>query len=158
MAYRNFHGLDTRIVRFFNTYGPRMRLDDGRVVPNFVKQALLGQPITVYGDGQQTRSFGYYEDIIDGVYRLAMSDFQEPVNLGTHEERTILEFAQAVIKATGSSSEIVHMPAAQDDPRQRHPDLTRANTILGWHPSTSLEEGLQKTIPHFKSRLERMGK
>jgi dTDP-glucose 4,6-dehydratase len=153
MAYRNYHNLDTRIVRFFNTYGPRMRLDDGRVVPNFVKQALLGQPLTVYGDGQQTRSFGFYEDIIDGVYRLAMSDFQEPINLGMHEERTILQFAEAVIKATGSSSGIVHMPATQDDPRQRQPDLTRARSILGWQPSTSLEEGLEKTIAYFKRRI-----
>ncbi len=158
MAYRNYHSVDTRIVRFFNTYGPRMRLDDGRVVPNFVKQALLGQPLTVYGDGHQTRSFGYYEDIIDGVYRLAMSDFQEPVNLGTHEERTIIEFAEAVIKATGSKSPIIHMPAALDDPRQRHPDLTRANTILDWYPKTSLEEGLVMTIEYFRKRIELVGK
>ncbi|MEZ0324685.1 MAG: UDP-glucuronic acid decarboxylase family protein [Fimbriimonas sp.] len=158
MAYRNYHNVDTRIVRFFNTYGPRMRLDDGRVVPNFVKQALLGQPLTVYGDGAQTRSFGYYEDIIDGVYRLAMSDFQEPVNLGTHEERTILEFAEAVIKATGSKSQIIHMPSVLDDPRQRHPDLTRANTILDWYPTTSLEAGLEKTIEYFRKRIELVGK
>ncbi len=158
MAYRNFHGLDTRIVRFFNTYGPRMRLNDGRVVPNFVQQALRGEPITIYGDGKQTRSFGFYEDIIDGVYRLAMSKYQEPVNLGTHEERTILQFAQAVIEATGSKSEIVHVEAAVDDPRQRHPDITRANTILGWHPSTSLQEGLAKTIEYFQGRIEAAAK
>ncbi|HEY0867129.1 MAG TPA: UDP-glucuronic acid decarboxylase family protein [Fimbriimonas sp.] len=153
MAYRNFHGLDTRIVRFFNTYGPRMRLDDGRVVPNFVSQAIKGEPITVYGDGLQTRSFGYYADIIDGVHRLAMSDYQEPVNLGTHEERTILDFAKLVIEITGSKSEIVYRPAATDDPKQRHPDLTRANTILGWHPTTSVEDGLRQTVEYFRDKI-----
>ncbi len=153
MAYRNFHGLDTRIVRFFNTYGPRMRLDDGRVVPNFVAQALRNAPITVYGDGQQTRSFGYYADILDGVYRLATSDYQEPVNLGTHEERTILEFAKAVIAAVGSTSEIIHLEAAVDDPKQRHPDITRATTILGWTPTTNLDTGLAKTIEYFRSKI-----
>lgn len=152
-VYRDHYGLDTRIVRFFNTYGPRMRLDDGRVVPNFVRQALLGEPLTVYGDGNQTRSFGYYEDIIDGVYRLAMSDYKEPVNLGTHEERTILEFAEAVRAAVGSRSEIVHLPAAIDDPQQRKPDNTRALKILGWTPTTPLEEGLKKTIAYFQDRL-----
>jgi dTDP-glucose 4,6-dehydratase len=153
MAYRNFHGLDTRIVRFFNTYGPRMRLDDGRVVPNFVKQALLGNDITIYGDGSQTRSFGFYSDILDGVYKLAMSDYTEPVNIGTHEERTILQFAEEVIQATGSKSRIVHLPATEDDPQRRHPDLTRANTILNWHPSTPLKEGLEKTIAYFRAKL-----
>jgi dTDP-glucose 4,6-dehydratase len=153
MAYRNFHNLDTRIVRFFNTYGPRMRLDDGRVVPNFVKKALLGEPITIYGDGNQTRSFGYYEDIIEGVMKLADSDYGEPVNIGTLEERTISEFAREVILATGSSSEIIHLDALVDDPRQRRPDLTRANTILGWFPKTSLAEGLSRTIPYFKTKL-----
>ena len=136
MAYHHFHGLDTRIVRFFNTYGPRMRLNDGRVVPNFIRQALLGQEITIYGDGLQTRSFGYYSDILDGVIKLAASDFHEPVNIGTLEERTILAFAQEIVKATGSKSQIVHAAAAVDDPRQRRPDLTRANSILGWSPST----------------------
>jgi dTDP-glucose 4,6-dehydratase len=153
MAYRSYHGLDTRIVRFFNTYGPRMRLDDGRVVPNFIHQALLNEDITIYGDGSQTRSFGYFEDILDGVYRLALSDYQEPVNIGTHEERTILQFAETVIKATGSRSRIVHVEANPDDPKRRHPDLTRANTILGWYPKTSLEEGLEKTIHYFKHQL-----
>ena len=150
MAYHRHKGLDTRIVRFFNTYGPRMRLDDGRVVPQFVKQALMGEPLTVHGEGQQTRSFGYFEDIVDGVYRLAMSDYHEPVNIGTHEERTILQFAQEVIRLTGSGSAIVHVESNVDDPKQRHPDLTRANTILGWHPSTKLEDGLRKTIDYFK--------
>ncbi len=153
MAYHRHHGLDTRIVRFFNTYGPRMRLDDGRVVPQFVKQALLGEPLTVHGAGGQTRSFGYYADVVDGVYKLAMSDYHEPVNIGTHEERTILEFAREVIRITGSASSIVHVESNVDDPKQRHPDLTRANTILGWYPSTSLEDGLRPTIEHFKGQL-----
>lgn len=157
MAYHRHFGLDTRIVRFFNTYGPRMRLDDGRVVPQFVKQALLGEPLTVHGAGQQTRSFGFYEDIVDGVYRLAMSDFHEPVNIGTHEERTILEFAQEVIRITGSKSTIVHVESNVDDPKQRHPDLTRANSILGWYPSTKLEDGLRKTIEYFQGVIEKRG-
>lgn len=150
MAYHRHRGVDTRIVRFFNTYGPRMRLDDGRVVPQFVKQALLGEPLTVHGEGQQTRSFGFYADILDGVYRLAMSDFHEPVNIGTHEERTILEFAKTILAITGSKSEIVHVESNVDDPKQRRPDLTRANTILDWHPSTNLETGLRKTIDYFQ--------
>lgn len=150
MAYHNFHGVDTRIVRFFNTYGPRMRLDDGRVVPNLVSQALKGEPLTIYGTGQQTRSFGFCHDILDGVYKLAMSDYHEPVNIGSHEERTILEFAHIVLRLTGSSSEIVFRDALEDDPKQRHPDLTRANTILSWHPTTGIEEGLTKTIEYFR--------
>lgn len=153
MAYHRKHGVDTRVVRFFNTYGPRMRLDDGRVVPNFIAQALKGEPLTVYGDGLQTRSFGFYRDIIEGVWLLANSDVNEPVNIGTEQERTVLDFAEAVIKATGSDSKIVHLDAAIDDPRQRRPDLTRARTILGWQPSTSLEEGLKETIDFFEQRL-----
>jgi len=153
MAYHNFHGIDTRIVRFFNTYGPRMRLDDGRVVPNFVRQALAGEDITVYGDGSQTRSFGYCGDILDGVYKLAMSDFHEPVNIGTREERTMLEFAEEVIRATGSKSKVIHLPALTDDPKRRLPDLTRAKEVLGWEPSTRLGEGLAKTIPYFKQKM-----
>lgn len=153
MAYHNYHGLDTRIVRFFNTYGPRMRLDDGRVVPNFIKQALLGEPLTVYGDGSHTRSFGYYEDILEGAWRLSLSDFHEPVNIGALEERTVLEFARKVIEITGSKSKIVHMDAAIDDPKQRRPDLTRAESILGWKATTSLEDGLRKTIEYFKTKL-----
>lgn len=155
MAYHHYHGLDTRIARFFNTYGPRMRLDDGRVVPNFIKQALLGEPLTVYGDGSHTRSFGYYEDIIEAVWRLAHAPFHEPVNIGTREERTVLEFARAVIQVTGSGSEIVHTPSAPDDPRQRCPDLTRAREVLGWEPTTSLEEGLARTVGYFRERLKR---
>jgi dTDP-glucose 4,6-dehydratase len=154
IVYRDHFGLDTRIVRFFNTYGPRMRLDDGRVVPNFIAQALRNEPLTVYGNGEQTRSFGYYADIIDGVYRLAMSDYQQPVNLGTHEERTIYQFAKAVIEAIGSKSEIIHLDAAVDDPKQRHPDITRAETILDWHPSTSLADGLAQTIAYFRDKVE----
>jgi len=153
MAYRNHHGLDTRIVRFFNTYGPRMRLNDGRVVPNFVKQALQGEPLTVYGDGSQTRSFGYVSDIIEGVVRLAYSEYKEPVNLGTQQERTILQFAEAVIAATGSNSKIVYLPAAVDDPKQRRPDTTRARTILGWEPTVPLDEGLALTIEYFRGKV-----
>jgi dTDP-glucose 4,6-dehydratase len=153
MAYHRYHGVDTRIVRFFNTYGPRMRLDDGRVVPNFIAQALRGEPLTIYGDGNQNRSFGYCSDTVDGVYRLAMSDYHEPVNIGSLHTRTILEFAEAVRDAVGSNSEIVHLPALVDDPRQRRPDLTRANSILGWYPTTSLEDGLAKTIAYFRSRV-----
>lgn len=153
MAYHRFHGVDTRIVRFFNTYGPRMRLDDGRVVPNFVSQALGSKAITVYGSGSQTRSFGYVDDILQGVYRLAMSDYHEPINIGSREEKTILEFAQLVIWATGSKSEIIHMPALPDDPRRRHPDLTRANTILGWEPTTKIEQGLAKTVEYFRRAM-----
>lgn len=154
MSYRRIYGLDTRIVRFFNTYGPRMRLDDGRVVPNFISQALRGEPLTVYGDGQQTRSFGFYRDIIDGVWRLGNSGYQEPVNIGTQEERTVLEFAEAVLRATGSHSRVIHVEAAIDDPRQRRPDLTRAKAILDWEPSTSLDDGLAETVAFFRETLE----
>lgn len=153
MAYHNFHGLDTRIVRFFNTYGPRMRLDDGRVVPNFIKQAILGEPVTVYGDGSHTRSFGYYDDILEAVWRLANTQFFEPVNIGTQEERTVLEFAKLVIEITGSKSKIKHLDAAVDDPKQRKPDLARANSLLNWHPTTSTEEGLRKSIDYFRQKL-----
>jgi dTDP-glucose 4,6-dehydratase len=155
MAYHHAHGLDTRIVRFFNTYGPRMRLDDGRVVPNFVKQALLGEPLTIYGDGNQTRSFGYYEDTIHGVMLLAKSQFHDPVNIGTNEEYTVLQFASEVIRVTGSKSEIVFLPALVDDPKQRHPDLTRAKEVLGYESRVSLREGLDKTIAHFAETLLR---
>jgi dTDP-glucose 4,6-dehydratase len=153
MAYHNFHGLDTRIVRFFNTYGPRMRLDDGRVVPNFIKQAILGEPLTVYGDGSHTRSFGYYEDILEAVWRLAQVQYHDPVNIGTQEERTVLEFAKLVIQITGSKSAIEHLDAAIDDPKQRKPDLTRAKGVLHWEPTTSLEDGLRKSIEYFREKL-----
>jgi len=153
MAYRDWHSLDTRIARFFNTFGPRMRLNDGRVVPNFVKQALTGQPLTIYGDGSQTRSFGYVSDLIEGVVRLAKSSYKEPVNLGSQEERTILEFAKAVIATTNSNSEIIFLPALTDDPKQRRPDTTRAKTILDWEPKVSLENGLALTIEFFERKL-----
>lgn len=153
MAYHNYHGLDTRIIRFFNTYGPRMRLDDGRVVPNFIGQALRGEPLTVYGDGSQTRSFGYVEDILECVWRLMNSDIHDPVNIGTPYEFTILEFAKLVLSATGSQSPINFLPALEDDPKQRRPDTTRAKTLLGWEPTTTLEQGLARTIPYFKNEL-----
>lgn len=154
MAYHNFHGLDTRIARFFNTYGPRMRLDDGRAVPSFVTRALRGEPLTVYGDGLQTRSFAYVDDIIEGVWKLAHSGYSDPVNLGNDDEMTILEFAEAVKIATASSSEIVFEEAVEDDPRQRRPDLARAREVLGWEAATSLEEGLAKTIVSVKAVLD----
>lgn len=153
MAYRNFHKVDTRITRFFNTYGPRMRLDDGRVVPNFIAQALRGEPLTVYGDGLHTRSFCYVDDTIEGTLMLAESNYQEPVNIGAEFEFPILEFAKLILKLTGSDSEIVHLEAAIDDPKQRRPDLTRARTVLGWEPKTSVEEGLRRTIEYFKSKV-----
>lgn len=153
MAYHQFHGLDTRIVRLFNTYGPRMRLDDGRVVPNFIHQALLGEPLTVYGDGSHTRSFGYCADILDGIWKLSQSDHAEPVNIGSDDERTVLELAQVIVRLTGSTSEIAFQPAATDDPQRRKPDLTKARTLLNWQPTTSLESGLATTIDYFRRKL-----
>jgi dTDP-glucose 4,6-dehydratase len=153
MAYRNWHGVDTRIARFFNTFGPRMRLNDGRVVPNFIKQALLGEPLTIYGDGSQTRSFGYVSDLIDGVLRLAKSGYQEPVNLGTQAEMTVCDFAHKIIEMTGSSSEVVFLPALVDDPKQRKPDIERAKQVLGWVPKVELVDGLNLTIAYFKEKL-----
>ncbi len=156
MAYHHFHSLDTRIVRFFNTYGPRMRLDDGRVVPNFLSQALRGEPLTVYGDGSQTRSFGYVEDIVEGVWRLANSDFHEPVNIGTEDEYTVLDFAKVVLQVTGSSSPIEYKPALPDDPKQRRPDLTRARQVLnGWEAKVPLKEGLKRTAEYFETKIVR---
>lgn len=157
MAYRDYHGVDTRIIRLFNTYGPRMRLDDGRVVPNFVRQALLGEPITVYGDGSHTRSFGFVDDILDGVLLLLDSDYREPVNIGSTDERTVLEFAELVREMADSRSEIVFQAAAVDDPKRRRPDLTRAETVLGWRPTTSLEVGLRRTLAFFKESLATRG-
>lgn len=153
MAYHRHKGMDTRIVRFFNTYGPRMRADDGRVVPNFVMQALRNEAITVYGEGTQTRSFGYVDDSIEGVLRLADSDCTEPVNIGSQWEFTVVEFARLVIQLTGSKSEIVHLPPLPDDPRQRRPDTTRALERLDWKPTTSLEDGLRATIEYFRLGL-----
>jgi len=157
MAYHRAHGLQTRIARIFNTYGPRMRLNDGRVVPNFVRQALLGEPLTVYDDGSRTRSFCYVSDLIEGLWRLLLSDQVEPVNLGNPQEMTILELARMIIALSGSRSEIafVHPDASRtaDDPRTRQPDITRARTLLGWEPAVSLEQGLEETIAYFRQVL-----
>jgi len=154
MAYHRRHKLDTRIVRIFNTYGSRMRLNDGRVVPNFIEQALRGEDITVYGDGSQTRSFCYVSDEVEGIYRLMMSDHTLPVNIGNPEEHTILEFAKIILDMTGSGSKITFKELPVDDPKQRRPDITKARTILGWEPKVSLERGLKETIEHFKDILD----
>lgn len=151
MAYHNFHGVETRIVRIFNTYGPRMRLDDGRALPTFMNQALNGQDITVFGDGSQTRSFCYVDDLVDGIYRLLLSDYHLPVNIGNPSEITLREFAEEVLKLTGASSKIVYEPLPQDDPKQRKPDITKANTILGWEPKVDRSEGMKVTWDYFKS-------
>jgi len=153
MAYHRFHGIETRIVRIFNTYGPRMRLNDGRVVPNFISQALSGKPLTVYGDGSQTRSFCYYTDMIEGIHRLLKSDVDTPVNLGTPTEYTILEFAKKIIEATGSTSGIIHKKLPQDDPKVRCPDITKARELFGWEPKVFLDEGLKKTISFFSKSV-----
>ena len=151
MAYHRAHGLDTRIVRIFNTYGPRMRLDDGRVVPNFIGQALRNEPLTVYGDGAQTRSFQYYSDLVEGIYRLLNSDFTDPVNIGTQQELSILEFAHLVNEITRNPAGIVFKKdeRIKGDPQTRRPDTTRAKTILGWEPTVKIDEGLEKTIAYF---------
>jgi dTDP-glucose 4,6-dehydratase len=153
MAYHRMHGIDTKIVRIFNTYGPRMRLDDGRIVPNFLTQALRGEPMTVYGEGTQTRSFCYVSDLVDGIYRLALSKENLPVNIGNPNEFTIIEFANLVKKLTDSQSPIEHLPLPQDDPKQRRPDITRARTLLGWEPKVSIEEGLGRTVEYFRNAL-----
>src|SRR6201993_3108574 len=151
MAYRRYHKVDTRIVRIFNTYGPRMQLNDGRVVPNFMKQALRGEPLTVYEDGKQTRSFCYVSDEIDGFVRLSKSDEHPPVNIGNPNEFTILECAQMVLKVTGSKSKILYEPLPQDDPKQRCPDITKARQLLGWEPKIDLEAGLPLSLAYFKN-------
>ncbi|WP_318343179.1 UDP-glucuronic acid decarboxylase family protein [Flagellimonas baculiformis] len=151
MAYHRHHGLDTRIIRIFNTYGSRMRLNDGRVVPAFMGQALRGEDLTVFGDGSQTRSFTYIDDQIEGIYRLLMSDYVEPINIGNPDETTILEFAEEIIKLTGTDQKIVYKPLPQDDPLQRQPDITRAKEILGWEPKVHRSEGLKKVYDYFKS-------
>jgi dTDP-glucose 4,6-dehydratase len=150
MAYHRHHGVDTRIVRIFNTYGPRMRPRDGRVVSNFIVQALRGDPLTVYGDGTQSRSFCYVDDLIDGIVRLYERGGHEPTNVGNPIEFTMLELAELVLRLTGSRSTIVHKPLPTDDPRQRQPDITKARTELGWEPAVPLEEGLRRTIPYFR--------
>ncbi len=155
MAYHRYHGLDTRIVRIFNTYGPRMRLNDGRVLPNFVYQAFTGQPLTVYGDGRQTRSFCYVSDLIEGIYRLVQSNEHEPVNLGNPEEVTILEFAERVRTLAGVDVPIVFRPLPTDDPRRRCPDITKARRLLNWEPRVKLEEGLPATLDYYRPRVRR---
>ena len=153
MAYHRTHGMKTRIVRIFNTYGPMMRTNDGRAVPNFLLQALQNQPLTVYGDGSQTRSLCYVDDLIEGIVRLLATDYAEPVNLGTDDEVTILQLATRIRDLSGSKSEIVFKPLPEGDPKQRRPDLTRARKLLGWEPRTSLDAGLAKTIAYFRERL-----
>jgi len=153
MAYHRYHKVDTHIVRIFNTYGPRMRLKDGRVVPAFVGQALRGEPLTVFGEGQQTRSFCYCSDLIDGIYRLSRCDFHEPVNIGNPTEFTILDFAKLIIKLTGSKSKITYEPLPEDDPKQRRPNITRAKELLGWEPKVKLEDGLRQAIEYFKDKV-----
>lgn len=151
MAYHRYHGVETRIVRIFNTYGPRMRLDDGRALPAFVSQALKGEDVTVFGDGSQTRSFCYVSDLIDGIYKLLLSDESEPVNIGNPSEITILQFAEEVLKQTGSKSKIIHKELPVDDPKVRQPDISKAKKILSWEPKVDREEGLRITIDYFKS-------
>jgi dTDP-glucose 4,6-dehydratase len=157
MAYHRYHNLDTRIVRIFNTYGPRMRLNDGRVVPNFIAQALRGEPLTVYGDGNRTRAFCYVSDLVDGIYRLLLSNEAEPVNIGNPNEMTIVDFAQKIITLTGSRSEITFVKPTdertKDDPKVRRPDIGKARRILGWEPQVSIDEGLRRTIDFFRSRV-----
>ncbi len=154
MAYHRYHQLDTRIIRIFNSYGPRMRLDDGRVLPNFMGQALRGEPLTVYGDGSQTRSFCYVDDLVEGIVRLLGTDFHEPVNLGNPDEVTVLEFAKEILALSGSESQIEYRPLPQDDPRVRKPDITRARKVLGWEPRVSRSEGLRRTLDYFKAKVQ----
>jgi dTDP-glucose 4,6-dehydratase len=153
MAYHHEHGIETRIVRIFNTYGPRMRLNDGRVVPEFVSQALRHRPLTVFGDGSQTRSFCYCSDLVEGIHRLMERGDAFPVNLGNPREMTILEFAREIIRVTGSRSRIVHRPLPKDDPRQRQPDITRARALLRWEPRVTLPDGLRRTIEHLRGKV-----
>ncbi|MBI1294450.1 NAD-dependent epimerase/dehydratase family protein [bacterium] len=153
MAYHRAHAVDTRIVRIFNTYGPRMRINDGRVVPNFIKQALHSEPLTVYGEGNQTRSFCYVDDLVDGIYRLLVSNEVEPVNIGNPAELTILQFAQRINAIIGNEAGIIYKPLPKDDPQQRRPDITRARTILGWEPKVSLDAGLEPTVDYFAKKL-----
>ena len=153
MAYHNFHGLETRIVRIFNTYGPRMRLDDGRALPVFISQALRGEDLTVFGEGTQTRSFCYVSDMIEGIYRLLLFDDHRPVNIGNPYEISLLEFAKEIIELSGSTSKIIFKPLPQDDPKQRQPDISRAKQVLGWEPKITREQGLALTYEYFKKQL-----
>lgn len=150
MAYHNFHGLETRIVRIFNTYGPRMRLNDGRALPAFIGQALRGEDLTVFGDGSQTRSFCYVDDLVEGIYRLLLSDYSQPVNIGNPNEITLKEFAEEIIRLTNTEQKIVYKPLPEDDPKQRRPDITKAREILGWEPRIDREEGLKRTYEYFR--------
>jgi len=156
MAYHRFHNLDTKIVRIFNTYGPLMRLRDGRVVPAIIGQALTGKPLTIFGDGTQTRSFCYVSDLIDGIFRLATSDFHEPVNLGNPCEMTIQQFAEEIQRITGTKSSIEYKPLPVDDPKVRQPDIGRARKVLGWEPKVDFDDGIRKTIEYFKEHIELM--
>lgn len=153
MAYHNVHNIETRIVRIFNTYGPRMRLDDGRALPNFISQALKGEDITVYGDGSQTRSFCYVDDLIEGIYRLLMSDYHMPVNIGNPQEITIKEFAEEIIRLTGSNSKVIYTPLPKDDPQQRQPDISKAKNLLNWQPQFSRSSGLKPTLEYFRTKI-----
>ena len=153
VAYHRYHGLDAKIVRIFNTYGPRMRIRDGRAVPTFIAQALRGEDVTIFGSGSQTRSFCYITDLVDGILRLAESSVNDPVNIGNPQELSIEEIAKVIIRMTGSSSRLVHRPLPTDDPKVRKPDITRARTLLGWEPKVSLEEGLTSTIAYFRKKI-----
>lgn len=155
MAYHTFHGLETRIVRIFNTFGPRMRLDDGRVLPAFISQALRGENLTAFGDGSQTRSFTYVDDLVEGIYRLLLSDYPHPVNIGNPQEITINEFAEEILKITGSKSKVIYLPLPKDDPKQRKPDITRAQEILNWNPKYTRAEGLKPTLEYFKKKVNK---
>jgi len=152
-AYYTFHGVETRIIRIFNTYGPRMRLDDGRALPTFMSQALRGEDLTVFGDGSQTRSFCYVDDLVEGIYRLLLSDYTMPVNVGNPAEITLLQFAEEVLALTGSKSKIVYQPLPQDDPKQRQPNITKAREILGWEPKVDRHEGLKRTLAYFQEHI-----
>jgi len=154
VAYHRYHGLDTKIVRIFNTYGPRMRINDGRAVPSFIGQALRGEDVTVFGDGGQTRSFCYIDDLVDGIIRLMLSDLNDPVNIGNPHEMTIEQIARTIIRMTGSASRVVYRPLPTDDPKVRQPDITRARLLLGWEPTVMLEDGLVKTIEYFRTKVQ----
>jgi dTDP-glucose 4,6-dehydratase len=154
VAYHRYHGLDAKIVRIFNTYGPRMRVNDGRAVPAFLSQALRNEDVTVFGDGSQTRSFTYITDLVDGIIRLMLSDVNDPVNIGNPRETTIEEIARTIIKMTGSTSRIIYKPLPTDDPKVRQPDITRARTLLKWEPKVSLEQGLVKTLDYFRTKVK----
>lgn len=154
MAYHTYHNLETRIVRIFNTYGPRMRLDDGRALPAFMGQALRGEPITVFGDGSQTRSFCYVDDLVDGIYRLLMSDYHQPMNIGNPSEISIKSFAEEIVALTGSKSEIIYKPLPKDDPKQRCPNITKAKEVLGWEPKVDRSDGLARTLAYFQNEVK----